>query len=536
MVGSIDVSPDGSCLLVSFPYREDLVNLVRNIPGRRWDRSTKTWKVPIGQVERTVKTFLAYGFHLSPEVTAALATGGEPGAHGTAELEAVDRKSASLTISALNLRIAEALRGALSEPVWVIGELQNFDKARRGRHLYFDLVERESDAPDARAVAVLPAVVLEKNWALMRRRLARFRDVELADGVKVRVHGTVDFYQPRGRVQFKIDDIDPAYTLGEQVVKRERILAKLEEEGLRKRQLELPLPLVPLRIALLTSFGSDAYNDVVQTLNDEGFRFEITVFDCYVQGDRLRPSVLAGLSWFAENAADYDLLLIVRGGGSRSELVAWDDLEVARAVARHPLKAVIGIGHERDRCVLDEIALSVKTPTAAGELVLERCRAYQEAVEDRWLRIAELAERLANDERRGLIRRATLLRHQVTAALAGAAAELTHKRAVFHGAVRRRLAAAAFETERAAGRLVSAAPRLLARAAERLEGLQKQVKALDPKRVLARGFALLRRPGGRVLAAAADAKRGEHLEAELKDGRLDLRVEGSAPAPDSTKD
>ncbi len=526
MVGSIDISPDGTCLLVSFPYREDLVNLVRTIPGRRWDRSTKTWKVPVAQVETAVRTFMAYGFNLSPEVTAALATGGKEGSHGTAQLKEVDRGAKSLTISALNLRIAETIQGSLKEPVWVVGELQNFEKNRRGKHLYFELVERESEEPDARARAVIPAVIFEKNWALMQRRLSRYQDVDLADGVKVRMRGSVDFYQPRGKIQLRIDDIDPAYTVGEQVVRREKILAELEKEGLRERQKERDFPLVPLRIALLTSFGSDAYNDIIQTLNDRDFRFEITVFDCFVQGDRLRPSVLQGLEFFAENAENFDLLLIARGGGSRSELGAWDDLDVARAVAAHPLPALIGIGHERDKSVLDEIARSVKTPTAAAETIYDRCRAYQERVEDCMLEIADRALGLLREERRSLHRKADLLKHRCRASLARAEGDLNAAAARIGTLSRQRLLRARTALFYAGNRLGRAALERLRREGDRLSHLGKMIRSLDPARILDRGFALLLDERGRSVRDAREVGEGARLRAKLANGALDLRVEG----------
>ena len=391
MAGQIDISPDGASLLISFPYRPDLVEVVKTLPGRRWDRGSKTWKVPVDQVELCVRTFMGHGFHLSPEVATALASGGQSRDLGTMQLDAVDQVAPALSVSQLNLRVAEVLHTHFDERVWIVGEIQGYKAKGRSRHRYFELVERSDDELDdkeGQPHAVVETVLFESNMQFVNKRLRQAaQQFQLEDGLKVRVRGKVDLYQPRGRYQFVVDDIDPNYTLGELVVRREKILAELDKAGLRERNKELEMPLVPLRIALVTSFESDAYNDFIQTLAQSGFNFLVTIFDTFVQGDGLKPSVLEALSMIEDTTDDYDLMVITRGGGSRSELGSWDDLDVATAVASHPNKAVVGIGHERDQCALDALCTSVKTPTAAAELLVDRARAYQEQVEDTMIEI-----------------------------------------------------------------------------------------------------------------------------------------------------
>ena len=548
MVGQIDISPDGTQLLISFPYRPDLVEVVKTIPGRRWDRGTKTWKVPISEVEICVKTFMAHGFHLSPDVATALASGGTADV-ATMELAKVDQEAPALTVSQLNLRVAEVLTSRFDEPMWIVGELQNYKPKGRARHKYFELVERSEDEFDEAAAprAIVEAVIFEQNSAVINRRLRRSGNaLTLADGVKIRVRGKVDLYQPRGKYQFVIDDIDPNYTLGELVARREKILLELEKAKLLTRQKELPMPRVPLRIALVTSFGSDAYNDFVQTLAGTGFNFDVTVFDCFVQGERLEESVLEALTAFEGAEDDYDLLVITRGGGSRSELGAWDNLAVCQAVAAHPLKAMIAIGHEKDRSVLDEIAMSVKTPTAAAELLLTRAREYQEHVEDTMLEIADRAKRIARDEIRELHTKARSLGQIVRAGLAGARTRLRAARERVQRATktqlaerRGRVARAGRDLERGvihriererlrvatrSQRVVAGSSRQVERAAERTEMLNARVRAVDPRRVLQRGFAILRGSNGKALRSVQGVKKDATLSAQLSDGRLDVEV------------
>ena len=556
MVGQIDVSPDGTSLLISFPYRPDLVEVVKTIPGRRWDKGSRTWKVPITEVEVCVRTFMAHGFRLSPDVATALTSGGTAANLGSLQLAKVDQDSTALTVSGLNLRVAEVLNQNFKESLWVIGELQNFKPKGRGRHRYFELVERNDpddlggseDENDAPPRAVVEAVIFESAMTIINRRLrSSTHKLELADGLKVRVRGRVDFYQPRGKYQFKIEDIDPGYTLGEMLVRREKVLAELAKEGLLEKNAKKRMPTVPLRVALVTAFDSDAYNDFVQTLARTNYAFEVTVYDCFVQGDRLRPSVLKALRAFARAKDDYDVLVITRGGGSRSDLGAWDDIDVARAVAKHPLKAIIGIGHERDQSVLDNLAHSVKTPTAAGELLIETVRAYQESVEDAMLEIAERARRILRDEARELRARGVGLANLVRAGLAGARGTLVDARrriarsavarlrdeardigrrarsldrGVFHRLERERLAIAGKGT-----RLTIRVEHRFDREKERLTVLEARSRAVDPRRVLHRGYAILRGEDGKALRGVAGQKAGDKLNAILSDGSLDLRIE-----------
>ncbi len=528
MVGTIDIAPDGSCLFVSFPYREDLVSIVRNIPGRRWDRASKIWRVPLDQVENCVKIFMAHGFTITPGVATTLATGGKDTGLDKIKFETVDKESQSYSVSSLNLQVGEVLRGEFKEALWVIGELQNFDKSKKGRHRYFELVERQEDEfgeVSPRPRASVSAAIFEKSWPVIRKRLASGRQkLELSDGIKVRVRGRVDFYQARGRYQFIVEDLDPSYTFGDQLLNRDKILKKLEEQGLHETNLSKPLAVAPLRIALITSWNSDAYNDFIQTLASEPYRYEVTVHPVAVQGDSLRPTVLRALEYFEEMAEDFDVLVITRGGGSRTELGAWDDEEVAMRVAKHPLKAVIGIGHERDQCVLDLIATSVKTPTAAAELLGARVRAYQEHVEDTMLSILDYIETRLRSTNRDLAAKGRLLTQVVRGGIASAKGSLHAANARLRRGMLHRIGGARQGLELAKHRIQSGVKNRIQRESDRLDLTEARRRALDPQRVLERGFAILVGKDGKALRSVKDTKKGDALEARLPDGSVDLEV------------
>ncbi len=529
MSGSLDISPDGSCLFVSFPYREDLVSIIRDIPGRRWDRASRVWKVPLEQLEHSVKIFMAFGFSMSPEVATALATDCKDTGERKITLAEVKGASDSLTISQLNLRVAEVLKKNFEKHIWVVGELQNFNKGRRSKHKYFELVEKVEDEIGEESVrSAVSCMIWEKSMALIRTRLKQSgTHFELEDGLKVRMKGRVELYQPRGKYQFIIDDVDPKYTLGDLVQKREKILADLTKAGLMERNSSLPMPMVPLRVALITGEETDAFNDFAQTLAATRFSWDVTLFPAKVQGEQLRPTVLKALKFFKQNAADYDVLVICRGGGSRTDLGWWDDGDVARAVASHPLKTIIGIGHERDQSVLDLLCTSVKTPTAAGELLVSQVTAFQQRVEDSMMEICKRVQARLWDQHQELRLRAARLRGSVREGLAGARAQTNLAVLRLNRGSTQLLKRQTNRMDQRVFSLGAGARLRIEKERERVLAREQRARALDPKRVIARGFAILRGPGGKALTSIQQTKKGETLEASLLDGKLQLEVLGS---------
>jgi exodeoxyribonuclease VII large subunit len=315
-----------------------------------------------------------------------------------------------------------------------------------------------------------------------------------------------------------LDDIDPSFTLGKMALSREAILAELRERGLDRRNLALPLPVPPLRVAVLTSLDSDGWNDFDQQLRGSGFGFAITCHAVRVQGPELRPTVLAGLRWFAERSADHDVLCILRGGGSRSDLAWFDDREVALAVARHPLPVLCGIGHQRDQSVLDVIARSQKTPTAVGAWLVDQVRAAAAALDEQRRRAAALTVELMAAQRARITRAATTLGRALRARVGA------ERQSLADGARRLRHSTGAALTQqrlrrgRDAADLRRAAVVTVEREGARIERFAARQRLLDPVRVLERGYALVRDAAGAVVAQSAKLRPGMALDIAFADG------------------
>jgi exodeoxyribonuclease VII large subunit len=509
VTGSIELDRDGRTLLIRFPYNPLVVEEVKRLPRRRWDPAIKAWKVPASDVQEAVDMFLRHGFLLAPEVTGLLAGTVQPKSKaaprsqdaGPAVVETGPGAAPALTISALNERVRQALHGAFQEPVWVVGEILDFDKNKDRKHAHFTLAEKRADADTI--AARISAVLFERERQALLEKLAKVEGFTLRDGIEIRALARVDFYRDQGRCQLVIEDIDASFTLGKLALTREAILAELRRLGLERRNALLPLPVPPLRVAVLASLESDGWNDFTKELQASGFGFQVTAYAVKVQGKELRPTMLAGLAWFARHSPQFDVLCVIRGGGSRTDLAWFDDKDVAFAVARHPLKVLCGIGHERDQSVLDLITHSEKTPTAVGALLV---RAVQQA-----------AAVLADGER--------ALGERARARIGAARATLMQQAASGRRAVQIRIAAEWQALRLLPRRLAQAVHHSFARRRATLHHEATRCRLLDPQAVVRRGYSIVRDANDRIVTECRRLAPGARFQVELRDGRVHALAE-----------
>jgi exodeoxyribonuclease VII large subunit len=405
----------------------------------------------------------------------------------------------TLTVRELAGAINGALRRSFYEGVWVRGEVQGLNE-RKG-HQYFSLTDEDEEGRATVAVSLFANVRFKLRPLLQRHRL------RLSDGMKVRIHGYPDFFAPSGRLTLKMSGIDPRYTLGELALQREDLVRRLVAEGLYDGQARLALPLLPLQIGLVTSVGSAAWHDVVDELSRSGFGFHVRATDARVQGEWAPEMVAAALR--ALRGWPLDVVLLVRGGGARGDLAAFDTEVVARAIATCPVPVLTGLGHEIDRSVADEVAhLALKTPTACASALIERVRSFRERADGAWAAI----------------------QRRVETALAGEAARLARRAG--HAAQRTRsgLAVSAARLDRHAHGLPVDTRRQLTQGGRGLDHVEARVKALDPARTLARGWSITRTADGRVVRSVADLAAADTITTTLADGQARSRIEQVEPA------
>ena len=429
-------------------------------------------------------------------------------------------------VGELDQAIAQALADAFPRKVWVRGEIAQFRASANG-HVYFDLVEKDDRRGHVRAK--LSVALFRKDRQGVNRTL-READVALADGVEVRIRARIDFYPAGGRLQLIMDGVDPVFTAGRLAAERARVLSALAADGLLDRQQVLELPLVPLRVGLVTSGGSAAFHDFVSGLEATGHAFRIVHADVRVQGQGADRRIVYGLR--ALGALDLDVIVVVRGGGARSDLGVFDDELVARTIALCPIPVVTGIGHEVDRTVADEVAHTcMKTPTAAAGFLIEAVDDFSAGLGRIAHRVSLRARGACTIARRDLIARAARVRRTVPVALDRERRTLdVHRRRAVEGGGRgtRDASSRVRATQRA---VTTSATRGLRDGGRRLAAADDRLRALDPRRVLERGYTITRTSEGKAVRRAADAVHGTVLDTETADGTVRSRVERDSVGP-----
>jgi len=550
----------GDFLRIYFDYDERLRQLVRALPERQWDPLERCWKVPKAHVVSVVELLEPQGFSFD---------------RATKDLyeERKRKRAQDLTVAELNTRVQAILTRAFPTPIWVVGEILGYDKNAHKDRVEFHLVERR----DGKIVAQVEAILFPEERTLIETKLAQAgRPFSLTDELMVRVLAQVDLWAREGVYRLVIRDIDVNYTLGEVARRREEILRKLGKEGILDKNRSLPFPHLPLRVGLITSLGSDAQNDVLKTLRASEIAFQVTVHGARVQGHYTEPSILNALDWFGAHAEEFDVILICRGGGSRADLAWFDSEALARAVALFPIPVVVGIGHEEDYSVLDWVGWRPKpaTPSGAAKFLVQKVQETLESFETNLADILRAAQTRLDEEKKALGERERRLIQEVQRKITlenrelgyrenrlikGAQAHLRLAReklrraalAIPQGAGRflagkrtwlsetekrllrgsfRELSQAKEEVKVRAGRVGELAQRKLAQEMERLSGRERRLRALDPKRVVERGFAILRLPTGKVVTDPLQAPEGTFLTAELRAGILRLRSQGGERA------
>ena len=430
----------------------------------------------------------------------------------------------TFSVGELTTKVGDALRRAFPEQVWVRGEVQNLKSYPSG-HTYFTLVEKAAGTGD-KVRARLSCVLFRDDRAAVNRALRDVPGAELGNDVEVRIRGRVGVYQ--GQLQLVMSAIDPVFTVGGIAANREKVLRALVADGLLEANARVPMPMVPVRIGLITSRESAAYHDFVHELETSGFAFVVGVVDVRVQGAAASRRIVWALNELSN--LDVDVVVLARGGGSRADLAPFDTEIVARAVAAMRVPVFTGVGHEVDRSVVDEVAhTACKTPTACAQTLVAHVRAFADGLDRAGRRVASLGRS-----------RAAIVSHRIDEAARrvqrGAPAALARERAHVertHGRVqelgRRRTRDAARAVDECARRVGELGRRGVATAGMRVDGAERTVRALDPRRVLERGYSITRTADGRVLRRVGDAAVGDELVTDLAAGRVASRIEWVEP-------
>jgi exodeoxyribonuclease VII large subunit len=411
----------------------------------------------------------------------------------------------TLSVEELSHLLKDGLATLFPEDLWVEGQVSNFHDARSG-HAYFDLVE--PSAVPGRAVAAKLSVALFKGARIgVDHTLAAAGELALANDLQLRIRARLDFYPPSGRLQLIMNGVDPAFTLGRLAAERERLLHALADEGLLRANRANPIPVPPLRVGLVTSIGSAAHADFSEEISRSGFPFTVLERDARVQGDGSAVDLAEALHMVATHQPD--VIALIRGGGSATDLAAFDAEVLARTIATLDVAVVTGIGHEVDRAVADEVAhTAFKTPTACAVAIVGQVAAFADAV-------ADLQESIAQRAGASTARSTDLLDDLAQRTARSATAVLDRRADRLDDKVKR---------------LRRSPMATLDRQAERLAGITNNLRALDPARILARGWSITRLADGTLVRSMTDTAVGDTLVTHVTGGTVTSTVDGTEPA------
>lgn len=405
-----------------------------------------------------------------------------------------------LTLLELNRCVKNTLQSEMPDAFWVQAEISGLSPSGQG-HCYLELVQKD---PSGRTfLAKAKANVWRTTWLRIRPYFETQTGESLKVGMKVLLQVFVTFHEVYG-YSLTVQDIDPSYTLGDMARHRREILERLEKEGVVSLNRELEIPVAPQRIAVISSVTAAGYGDFRNQLSNNvyGFRYYVKLFPALMQGEEVESSVIAAMNKVAACRDDFDVLVIIRGGGAVSELSCFDSYELALNIANFPLPVITGIGHERDDTVADVVShTKVKTPTAAAEFLIDLVFEAASALEALTRRMGDVVSERMNAERIRIER-------------------ITQKLPSLYALVKVRNEQV---LDNLWNRTVNGAKNILTANTHRLELIGKEIEAADPVLILKRGYSLTL-CNGHVVKGISGLRKGDHLISVFPDGKVESEI------------
>jgi len=402
-----------------------------------------------------------------------------------------------LSLYELNKLIRSVIEGSLPDTFLVTAEIASCNVKN---HCYMTLVDKAEGIIRAETGAVI--------WSARFRSIAKTFEKQtgtsLAKGIKILLEAEVSFHERYG-LKLNIINIDPSYTIGEMAVRRKEVLERLTKEGLIERNRELLFPLVPQRIGIVSSSTAAGYEDLITHLehNAYGYRFESRLYEAVMQGDRAEESVVAAIGRCAEDESFLDLVVIVRGGGGQTDLHCFDSYDIGRAIALLPLPVVSGIGHQRDVTVVDEVSNSrAKTPTAVADMIITKVKDFEDRLDSSAHSLVRSVREMTSDMKGTLSSMSKMLE----AAARNEYIDNSHRLEAFIKGLRYSL-------------------KFIKNEGQRLRSGDGNIKLLDPRSVLKRGYSITYN-NDKAVRAVSDVKAGDSITTVLYDGELTSHVKG----------
>ena len=451
--------------------------------------------------------------------------------------------SESISLSQLQTLIKQGIDRAHPLPYWVTAEISEL-KVNYSGHCYLELVEKGGTNHVPRAKA--SAVIWRSTFQMLEPYFRGTTGQPLASGLNVLVKVVVSYHELYG-LSLQIIDIDPNYTLGDMQRQRQETIDRLKQEGVFDMNREIPLPLVMQRVAVISSRNAAGYQDFMRELSASPYRFDVELFDSFMQGAGAEDAVITALERVAERLEAFDVLVLIRGGGSQSDLGAFDSYRLCCHLAQFPLPVLTGIGHDKDQSVADLVAaVSLKTPTAVAVYLKEQIESFDARLDERFDELASEAMSLLEAQKQRLQNGVFGLRMVSTERVHAQEMRLEQLQSALHRVTGSAVQQGMYRLESYRARLQQASAYYLAARSAALTPLVKTLSSAtrdylqarkqelkwmgelvagqDPRRILQRGFAVVSCQG-KTLTGVDAVQRGDKLAIQLYEGRIEAEVQ-----------
>ncbi len=449
-----------------------------------------------------------------------------------------------LSLSELQLVIKDSLYLALPDMYWVIAEISEIRENFNG-HCYLELVEKQPG--DINIRARVRAVIWNSNYRFIKSFFENSTGESLRDGMKILVRVKIEYHEIYG-LSLVINDIDPAFTIGDMAIRRQEIIRRLEAEGVISMNRELEIPLVPQRIAIISSGNAAGFTDFINHLksNSFGYVFYTVLFDTPVQGKETEAGVIKSLERIAGHIDKFDLTVIIRGGGSQTDLSWFDSYAIAYYITQYPIPVITGIGHDKDLSVTDIVAnISLKTPTAVADFLIERMNDAENLISELSTAVSDQAKRMLEESVRktetAMLRLAPITRIMISGIreqLSSVAIEMTRTGKSFLAKAnsipenqKQRISSGSYSIIAQKGTTLKHGKELLAAMTRnniavihsRLTGFNNSLKMLDPVNVLKRGYTITS-INGKIIKKGKTLRKDDMIDTRFSDGAISSKV------------
>lgn len=410
-----------------------------------------------------------------------------------------------LTLCDLQRIVRSTLEERFPIPVWISAEISEL-KVNYSGHCYLDLVEKGDSDGVPRASA--RAVIWRSAYGRISERFRSQTGEDLSAGIHILAAAAVSYHEVYG-FSLQIVDIDPTYTMGQVERRRRETIRRLQTDGVWDMNRETEMPRFIGRIAVISSAAAAGYRDFMREIEASPYALHVELFDACMQGGAAEQAVVEALEAIAAREEDFDAVAIIRGGGSTSDLAAFDSYRMASHIAQFPLPVISGIGHDKDTSVVDMVAhTALKTPTAAAVWIVERMAAEEARLDTASAQIRHCAIASLHESRLRLEHASSELHRSAVASVVGAAARM----------------------ESYAQRIVDAARQTLLSERRRLQAAEQIALSRSTDNILRLGFAVVR-IDGKAVASLEDIGAGAQLDIELSEGRIEAEVSASVRRP-----